>query len=94
MGIQNSPTGDAPVDLSGVLVGIVTSAVDFLVNGVMALATFVLRTSIKPPTVIMGMAKVIREEWGIPMINEGEGTGTLEKVVNRKVVDSHKIIVS
>lgn len=94
MGIQNSPTGDAPVDLLGVIVGIVTSAVDFLVNGVMALATFVLRTSIKPPTVIMDIAKVIREEWGIPMMDEGEGTGTVERVVNGKVIDSHKIFIS
>ena len=40
---------------------------------------------------IMDMAKVIREEWGIPVLDEGEGTGTVERVVNGKVIDSRRI---
>ena len=41
-GMANSPTGNAPVELLGVIVGTVMSAVDFLVNGIVALATFML----------------------------------------------------
>lgn len=49
------------------------------------------RTSIKPPTVIMDIAKVIREDWGIPVLDEGEGTGTVERVVDGKVFDTRRI---
>jgi len=49
------------------------------------------RTSIKPPTVIMDMAKVIREGWGIPVVDDGEGTGTVERVVDGKVFDKRRI---
>lgn len=49
------------------------------------------RTSIKPPTVIMAIAKILKEDWGIPVVDEGEGTGTVERVVDGKVFDTRRI---
>ena len=41
-GLQSSPTGDAPKELLGVIFGTVMSAVDFLVNSIIDLGTFML----------------------------------------------------
>lgn len=49
------------------------------------------RTSIKPPTVIMAIAKILKEDWGITVVDEGEGTGTVERVVDGKVFDTRRI---
>jgi len=49
------------------------------------------RTSIKPPTVIVAIAKILKEDWGIPVVDEGEGTGTVERVVDGKVFDTRRI---
>lgn len=49
------------------------------------------RTSIKPPTVIMAIAKILKEDWGITVVDEGAGTGTVERVVDGKVFDTRRI---
>lgn len=49
------------------------------------------RTSFKSPIVIMEITKVLREKWGISIVDDGEGMGLVERVVNGKVIDTRKI---